>query len=209
MKAPTLLTAAVETALDRALALDPETAGRLAGLEGRVLALELAGLDLTLYLVLGRRIQVLGGYEGEPDAAISGTPLALARMPLEEKGRSLFAGEVRLSGDSEVAHRFQAALEDLDIDWEELLAGAIGDPAAHQLGRGVRGLGRWLARTTDTLAADLGEYLREESRLLPARIELDNLFSDIDRIRSDADRLEARIRRLEERLKTGEGGGRC
>jgi len=206
MKAPTLLTAAVETALDRALALDPETADRLAGLEGRVLALVLEGLDLTLYLVLGRRIQVLGSYEGEADAEIRGTPLALARMPFEQKGRSLFAGEVRLSGDSEVAHRFQAALEDLDIDWEALLAGVIGDPAAHQIGRGARGLGQWLSQAADTLAADLGEYLREESRLTPARIELENLFADIDRVRSDADRLEARIRRLEARLQAAEAG---
>ena len=44
---------------------------------------------------------------------------------------------------------------------------------------------------------DTSEYLREESGVLPTRVEIEAFMEEIDQFRSDVDRLEARIRRSE------------
>ena len=48
-----------------------------------------------------------------------------------------------------------------------------------------------------TLERDIGEYLQEELRVLPTRIETENFSADVSRLGMDTDRLAARIRRLQ------------
>jgi ubiquinone biosynthesis protein UbiJ len=43
----------------------------------------------------------------------------------------------------------------------------------------------------------MAEYLTEESRDLPTRIEVDEFLADVDRLREATDRLEARLAALE------------
>ncbi|WJW75570.1 SCP2 sterol-binding domain-containing protein [Thiohalobacter sp. IOR34] len=201
MSTATLFTAALEAALDGLLAADPEAAAGLTALDGKVIAVELRGLGQTLYFLPAEgRIAVMLNYEGSPDTLISGTPLALARMGLGKTGEGLFGGEVQIRGDSAVGHRFQALLASLEFDWEEWLSRLVGDAAAHQAGRLLRETGSFLQHSADTLRQDLGEYLREEARLLPTRYEIEDFMAEVDRCREDVDRLEARVKRLETRL---------
>jgi ubiquinone biosynthesis accessory factor UbiJ len=200
---PTVATAALEAALNRYLALDPDTLARMAELEGRVIGLQWRGTDLALYFLPGPGgVQVLNHYEGEPDTLLSGSPLALAELGLGgDRERALFSGAVEIHGDTASGQRFQQILEAMDIDWEEHLARLIGDVAAHQAARLAREGQQYLRGSADTLRQDLGEYLTEESRLLPARIEVENFLADIDRLRMDTDRLEARVLRLLARVR--------
>lgn len=195
---PTVATAALEAALNRYLALDPETLARMAELEGRVIGLQWRGTDLALYFLPGAgEVQVLSHYEGEPDTLLSGSPLALAQLSLGgDRERTLFSGAVEIRGDSACGQRFQQILEAMDIDWEEHLARLIGDLAAHQAARLARQGQQYARHSAATLRQDLGEYLTEESGLLPARIQVENFLADIDRLRMDTDRLEARVQRL-------------
>ena len=117
-------------------------------------------------------------------------------------GKTLFSGDVTITGDVETGQAFKAILDDMDIDWEEQLARLTGDVIAHQAGNMARRTRRVLRHGKAALEQDLGEYLREELRVLPARIEVENFSADVDRIRADTDRLAARIRRLQ---KTGDG----
>lgn len=192
-----LLAATLEQAIDRYLALDPEAAAGLAEIEGRVVAIEVAGLGLRLYLrPEGGRIRVASEREGEPDTLIRGTPLGLARLTLGPSG-SLVDSGVEIHGDTEAGEALRRVLRSVQFDWEEELSRLTGDAIAHQVGMAVRRLRATLQQTGATLQDDLSEYLREEAALLPSRIEVENLFADIDRTRMDVDRLEARIRRLE------------
>ena len=201
----TAFAALLETALDAWLALDPEAAAGLEAIAGRIIALELVGLGQTFYfLPTDCRVEVLARYEGEPDTLIRGTPIALARMSLGEAGEGLFGEGVEIRGDTETGHRFQRVLAAVEFDWEEQAAKLLGDTAAHQLGRALRGLRGWAGHVAATLEQDLGEYLREEIRLLPARPEVEDFMAEVDRTREDCDRLEARIRRLEARLDGGD-----
>ncbi len=202
MRAPDASVALLEATLNRYLALDPETPARLAPLHGRVIGVEITIPELRVYFVPGpARIQVLGHYDGEPDCLLRGTPLSLARLGLGGKREDqLFSGQVEVTGSTEVAQQFGAALAHLDIDWEEQLSRLTGDPIAHQAGNLARGADRWLKGATATLTADLQEYLQEEARLLPTAYEVEAFGDDVDRLRDDVERLAARLQRAERRL---------
>lgn len=200
---PTLVTVAIEAAINQVLALDPDTLERLRALNGKVIAIELQGLDVTLYLIpTDAGLSVFGHFEGEPDTTLRGTPVGMLRMGLAENaGDSFFAGDVEISGDVELGTQFRDILDDLDIDWEEHLSHITGDVVAHKVGNLLRDAVDWGRKTLDTLGRDGAEYLQEESRDLPTRGEMEAFLAAVDTLRSDVDRLEARIKRLEARRK--------
>ena len=195
---PNAVLSAIEAALNRYLALDPEGARGLAPLYGRIIGIEIQGLGTRVTLVPGPdRVQVFGAYDATPDCLIRGAPLALLRMmTAEQKDAEISKGAVEIEGDSTIAHDLAKALAGLDVDWEEQLARLVGDPIAHPVGQGVRGLAEWGRRSADVLTADLKEYLEEEARLLPTRYEVSDFLAQVDALRDDVERLEARVERL-------------
>lgn len=201
----------LEAALNRYLALDPAAMVRLAELHGQVICLEVLGLGLRVYVVPGPfGIQLLGRYQGDPACTLRCTPLGLARMgSTADSTDQLFSGQAEITGDTEVGHRFGKILSGLDIDWEEQLARVSGDVLAHEVGNRARALTRWGGRVLDNLGMDLQEYLQEEVRLLPTRLELEAFLEDVDTLRDDEQRLQARVARLEDRIsarrETGSG----
>jgi ubiquinone biosynthesis protein UbiJ len=197
MSTPALLSAALETSFDLYLKQDPDALRRCAALQGKVIAVNLTGTDFTLYFLPDAEgIKVLTYYEGEPDTLLRGTPAGFARLALEAREDVLFHGAVEISGDTETGQAFQDLLTGVDWDWEEQLSQLTGDIIAHQIGELVRKGQKWLGETGETLQQDLSEYLQEEARLLPARIELNTFLDKVDQLRSDTDRLSARVERL-------------
>ena len=199
MTPPTLFFSTLSLALNSYLRLDADTLQRLGTLAGKVIAIELRGLDLTFYLFPhAEGIRIEGTYDtGMPDAVLRGAPFALARLGISrhEKGR-LFIGDIEIRGDTELGQHFKSILDGIDIDWEEHLSRITGDVLAHQVGNVARGMGKWGSNVLDTVSRDVAEYLHEESRDLPTRGEVDEFLSTVDTLRSDADRLEARMQRL-------------
>ena len=199
-----LLAAALERLFTGLMALDPPLKDELAPLEGRVIGLHLESAadtpPMTFYLQPGPwGIRVTDRHEGKPDVTISGTPSALARMGLGEKGEGLFTGDVTISGNTNVAQRFQTALQRMDPDFEALLARATGDVVAHQAVVLARGLWSWGRRAAADIPQDLGDTLAEEWRILVPPAALQAFGADVDRLRDDVDRLEARLRLRERR----------
>lgn len=201
---PTAVTAGIEMAVNRVLQLDEEMQPRLQTLQGKVIAIEVRGLDVSLYLIPeADKLSVYGRFEGEPDTTLRGTPLALMRMGLaKHAGDVLFAGDVEISGDVELGQQFSEILEALDIDWEEHLSHFTGDLLANKLGNAVRDLVSWGQQTADTLSQDVAEYLQEENQAVPNKDEAEGFLSQVDTLRTDVDRMEARVRRLENHFAT-------
>jgi ubiquinone biosynthesis protein UbiJ len=129
---------------------------------------------------------------------LRGTPLGLAQLGLgSESGKTLFSGSVTIEGDVETGQAFKAILDEMDIDWEEQLSRLTGDAIAHQLGNTARQAAGVLRQGRHTLERNIGEYLQEELRVLPTRIETENFTAAVSRLSIDTDRLAARIRRLQ------------
>lgn len=189
----------LETALNHYLGLDEDIHLSLAPLAGKVIALTVEPFDETLYLCpTAQCIQILESYEGVVDTTISGSLLALGLLGLNSSSmRSVFSGDVKISGDAQIGRKFQHVFQQLDIDPEEKLSQFTGDVIAHQIGNLFRSGRQWSAQTLETFHLNTVEFLQEETRDLPAKAEADIFFRQVDELRSDYDRLEARVQRLQ------------
>jgi len=190
----------LETLLNRGIA-DSREASRLSrSLNGRSLRIELRGLPLALEIVAGEDgVELTEGGSHTPDCLISGLPLSLARLGLTADPELFRQGAVSISGDPVVAQDFKRLLDLARPDWEEELSRRVGDVAAHQIGNAARSLARWGREAAATLSRDTGEFLKEESRDLPTRFEVDEFLDQVDELSGDLDRAEVRLRRLESR----------
>lgn len=197
-----LLSAAIETSLNRYLQLDPDALPRFAALEGRIIAIQIRGINKCLFLFPSSDgFMILMDFDGEADATISGTPIALAKLGMASDPRDLlFNGEVEISGDTRLANHFSSLFSQLNIDWEELLAQNVGDIAAHKMGNLFRDMGQWIKRSTQSVNLDAGEYIQEEVRLSPANAELRGFINKVDEVREASDRLAAKINSIKHKL---------
>ncbi|MFP4080002.1 MAG: SCP2 domain-containing protein [Ectothiorhodospira sp.] len=192
---PAPVTALLEAAIHRYLALDPESPARLEALGTGVVALHVTGIDLTLYFLPGDGfLQVSGHHDGEPEAHIAGSPLSLARLLTARPGAPL-PETVTLVGDVELARRLNDLLRGVDMDWEALLARLAGEQGARRVGEAWREVCDRFGRVREELRGRVGERLRGGP--LADRSDVEAFLDGVDRLRSDADRLEARLRRLE------------
>jgi len=201
MLIPDAALATLEATINGYLALDPEGAARIGDLQGKVILIEVTGLDTRLYLIPGPAgVHLYGDYAGTPDSVLRATPLALARLGVSRrKADRLFSGEVRIEGDTHLAQALGDFLSGLEVDWEEQLARLVGDVDAHRISSQIRAVGRWRQRTAATLSEDIKEYLQEEARLLPGHYEVRAFLDEVDRVRDGVERLAARIERLAQR----------
>lgn len=198
MYVPSIVLASIETAVNAALRLDPDSLARVAALSGTCIAVELRGLNSQFYIKpVTNAILLDTSSDLPPDTTLSGTPISLLRMmATPSDSRLLASGDVQLHGDIELGRRFKALIQNLDIDWEELLSRYTGDILAHPIGNAIRGFKTWSQQATKSLGQNIAEYLREESRILPNRGEVAIFLDSVDQLRADLDRLEARIQRL-------------
>lgn len=196
------LVSALDVALNQVLQLDPRATQRIHDLEGKLLALNIIGPNLTIYLLpVDGRLQVHAFAEGHVDTTISATPLGLARLALQtDANDAMFKGDVKIVGDVEFGQAIKDLLGNIDIDWEELLSKAIGDVAAHKVGRSLRGLINWGEQSADSLQKDLAELLQHEMRVLPQRIDIEQFLDGVDSLRADFERFELRLSRFEQRM---------
>jgi ubiquinone biosynthesis protein UbiJ len=191
----------LESVLNRNIAGSAQARQLCKRLEGKVLALHMTGLPLSLFFRSdGERMTIDTADADPPAATLSGTPLAFLRLAGPQPEAAIRGGSIHIQGDAEVAQSFSELLKAAQPDLEEELSRVIGDVAAHQVGNVARtalGFGR---KAIDTLTQNIGEYLTEEGRDLPTRVEADEFFADVDKLRDDVARLEARIAHLEQRL---------
>lgn len=193
------LAGTLESAIGAYLALAPNRQDLLAPLAGKVIALNLQPFG-TLYLCpTATNLQVLGEFSGTPDVRLTGTLAAFTRLHFGGSVRgSLAAGDIEMQGDMNTARHFQALFDQLDINWEALLAPCTGPVVAATALDWLRSGALWTRDAVETLRTDLAEFWQEETRELPTQSEAKAFCADVDALRNDRDRLEARIRRLEQ-----------
>lgn len=192
------LHALFDQVLQPLLATDPRACRRLAALEGRTLALELSTPPLRF--LLKPHARGVGLHPGSADQAVDctlkATPAGLTR--LLNAGAEVRVPGIEVDGDIQLAADLRDLLRDLDIDWEGLLARALGELPAHALAEMARSGEVWARQSHTQLQGALRNYLHEELAVAPTRIELDAFCGEVDQLRLRVDRLEARLRQHEE-----------
>jgi len=195
------LLAALERALNGVLALDPATVTALQRFQQQVVALQLRGTGITLWLQLGAgSIHLIGDYDGPVETTLEATPVALLRLASGAAEGALFRGEVTIRGDVELGQRLQRLLRHIDIDWEEHLARLSGDIIAHRIGRLLRSHRQRAQIGVNHLGDQLADWLQYERDLLPDRQAVEGYLQQVDVLRHDSERLAARVARLQQRL---------
>ncbi len=192
---------ALEAALNRALALDPDTRDALLPLEGQRIALTLDAPVLAMQIsVAGRRLQVGPvADDREPDLAVRSTLGGLlSQLPFIANARrpGQPGGKVRVSGDAELARRLQQLASRFDPDWQQPFVAVFGEVVGVQVANAARGALQQARRSATDLAHSAAEYVTEESRDVVPRGELDAFHDDVDELRDDVERIAARVARL-------------
>lgn len=195
---------ALEGALNRAVALDPDTHTRLQSLEGRRVVMHMQGPELALSVhVEDGRLRVGPPPETETDGPtlrVKATPGSLLAMALRRDEDGIAPGQVEIAGDAGLARQIEKLARAYAPDVEEAFAQRFGDVLGVPMARAMhRGLAR-ARRGGRHAVEDVADWLREESRLAIAPEEMDDFLDDVDALRERTERLEARLSRLARRL---------
>lgn len=192
---------ALETVLNRTLALDPGSQQALQRLVGRRLQLQLEAppLALELHVEEGGRLRVGPAQAAEPDLHLRATVGALLGQLLPAASGATPVGRMRISGDAELAQAVQKLAKNFDPDIDGAFAGVFGDVLGVQIAKALReGLRRGREESA-RFARDAADYLVEERRDVVGKPEQEAHFDAVDTLRDDVERLAARVERLRRR----------
>ena len=184
---------------NRLLGMDPGVLQHCRELQGQIIAIELTDLEQTIYChpgSWGLRLSLQPPGKAA-DATIRGRLLGLINLSLQqEKVSTSIQERVEISGNAAVAQKFQKILTELDIDWEEQLSRVTGDVMAFRIMQGIDKTRRWVREGFDSLSLSGREYLQEESRQLPTKVEFERFKQDVTDTMHDVERLQARLNQL-------------
>jgi ubiquinone biosynthesis protein UbiJ len=196
---PQILAGLIEAGANRVLALDPESSTRLLKLQGKVLQLDLEGLEISLFLTFDSG-NILAGLESdtEPDTIITGTPTALFAMaaPGEASNWGLPGSSVQISGDANLARDIERVFSKMEPDFQKPLTDILGDVVGFQFASGMKQGTEAVKKAVEQTAEMAGTYFRDESDFLVQPEELKGFNSAVDGLNDAIERLEAKIRNL-------------
>lgn len=187
----------LETAINRAIAMDPASEKHLKRLNGCVLEVNVTSISQSFFFGVSEQKVSLQPSDTAPSVILCGTASAFAKLAFMEDKNSLFRRkEISLSGDAVRAQQIQNLMRSLKLDWEALLAEAIGDVPARFLSVSLSSGIQWSKSISRSLKQDLEEFIKYELRLLPGKRSAQRQFEAIDQLRLATDRLEARFKQL-------------
>jgi len=193
--------ASAQTIVNKALAYDPATQAKVQGLTGKVLALHFQQPDFSIFVRFENGIELLSRYEYDADAALSGPLSAFVNLARhDDKHAALMQSDIQIQGSSQLALSLADLASQLDIDYEAMLAELTGPVAAHIIGKNLRSVSSWLKNAGDKFKQDSVEFVRDELKVAPHKLEGETRFSQIHKLKLDTERLEARIQMLKQKL---------
>lgn len=193
---------ALESALNRALALDDDTRQALARLDGRHVALHLASPPLAMSVRVDGEALRVGPVadDASPDLSVRTTLGGLLGQLQGMLGgadeHATPSGRLRIEGDAELARALQRLASRFDPDWQRPFVAAFGEVIGVQVANGVAAALKGARRAGEGFAATAAEYVVEESRDVVGRHELDAFHDDVDTLRDDVERIAARVARM-------------
>ena len=193
----------VNNALQKYLDSDPEIAKKLDQFEGKRLLMHLTDINKKFLVTpVASGITVSECVEEDNttasfDTSIQSNTINLLRMAMGSDYQAMLKNNaLKVEGDVELANQLRSIFMQVDIDWEEVASKYVGDTVAYQLGLFVNKFKSYKNRSVENFRLDVSEYLQEESRMLPTKVEIDRFMNDVDSLDANLQRLEARVERL-------------
>jgi ubiquinone biosynthesis accessory factor UbiJ len=188
--------AAAEKCINTALQYDPATQNALSVCEGKILSLQSTTPPTIIRILIQEKsIRLMSQWDGEVDTQLSGSLIALAQIA-QTPVHNLKDSGVTVMGDLQFLAQLQKILQQLDIDWEEMLTQIFGDLIGHQMAHMLRSKINWSKTRRQTAQRLASEFVTEELQAIPSKIELENFYQQVDELRLAMDRLGARFNNL-------------
>jgi len=184
----------VGAAINKILRTDAQIVKRLAPLEGKLFAVEITELPCFFVWVNNGQAQLLWETSECPDGTIRAGLFVIAQAKARQKGH-LFDDDstYEVLGDLDTVRAVRKFFSGFESDWEERLAGSVGDTIAHKVGQSVRAAAGWTRNTNRSAMQNFSEYLQEERQLLATRPRVERYFDEVARLQQSVDALERRL----------------
>lgn len=194
-----LMTAGLETALNRILYRDRSLKAARQRLAGKVLTLRLQELSQPLVLVFSeQQLDVLGEWHDKSDCIVKMRLATLPRLRDRQQLTGLIrSGELDVEGDLQVVQQFSALMDLAELDPAEYLAPWVGDIAAQSISQAAQRALRFLRSDIQRKQDYLGQALTEEWRVAPGALELAWFCEEVDAMDRSLDALATRLAQLE------------
>ena len=191
----------ITTGLNQYLDCDPERVNQLRQIDGKIIAIVIKELDLSLFWrVVDLQLESIEEKNVSCDVELIISLKALPNYLLGvDRNELIKNGDVEIIGDTHVASVFNNTLKSIEIDWEELLSKRTGDAFAHQAAVGASKLSRLIKQIKENVRLDTRDYLQDKLQVAVTQVEVDEFIRDVDKLRAQVDRLEARLQRLSDR----------
>lgn len=184
----------LEKAINFVLARDPESIARLRYLAGKTILLASTEPTFDIYwLFEPNQILLRSEYRETVTASIRGPLKELVQLGVSDKK---IAKDLSVKGDLQVVEAFKELFVHLDIDWEEYLSQFTGDVVAYHVGNAARKTQDFLKNAFNSLSANTAEYLQEEIKVTPTKMEVTDFAQAVRELDRDVERLAARIKKL-------------
>ncbi len=195
------LFAVLEQAINLPFGQDRDLRKGLLPLAGRVMRLSFTKPSWACELTFSEERIAVGPLGAHFDVALTGTMgqyIALIRAKPEQTQEAMAAG-LRIEGDTECAFAIKRLFGQARIDWEDALAGTIGDIPAHFLFKGLDRARAAISYAASQLAANAVEFAQGDGQALPQPAEIEAFLNQTNILRDDVERLAQRIQRLRSR----------
>ena len=193
--------AALEKAINSSLSLDPTTQNKLAAYAGKTIRIACTKPEIIFYMRIDSSIRILQYCEDTVDAGLEGPSHEwLALLAADDAASALINGKLKMQGDSSLFLELKTIGAQIDLDWEGYIARFIGDVPAHFAGKAAGSLMGFGQQTRQTLLRTVDNFLHEEARILPTRIECENLYTQLRDLEMHIDRLEAKTKRYKKQI---------
>lgn len=198
----TALLQPLEFALNRLIARDPHIIKVLsAAAADKLITVRCTGVPgwQTSLLINSDRIALLSAPQDKPDACLAGSQRALTRLLFsDDQATALHDPDIELSGDVQGIQRLHQALNELDINWQDLLGPLLGDIGARAAGTGWQRSRDIARRAASAMKHNITDFVQEEAALSPSRQQAQHFTDELDAMRLRLDRLQARVQRLQQ-----------
>ncbi|MGP2451400.1 ubiquinone biosynthesis protein UbiJ [Pantoea stewartii subsp. indologenes] len=194
-----VITAGIETALNRILYRDRGLKSARQRLAGKVLMLRLSELSWPLVLVFSeQQLDVLSDWQDSSDCTVITQLKSLPKLRDRQQLTTLIrSGELQVEGDLQVVQQFSALMDLAELDPAEYLAPWIGDIAAQGISQGAQRALRLFKAETQRRQDYLGQALTEEWRVAPGALEFAWFAEEVSAMERSLEALNARLAQLE------------
>ena len=185
--------AVVEQHINRYLSLDPVNQEKLSRCFGKVILLQCRTPSWSCYMHFDHdHVRLTGFFDGVEDAKFNGSSVSFSTLLIHRNLPMSDIPDLTLTGDAELIAELQAVYQEMEIDWERPLCQFFGDIPGHLIAQGLRSAVSCGQRVQKVIMDNLGDYLQEELRLIPSRVELESFTEERERLDEMMDSLEYR-----------------